>query len=208
MQTEEFGRQIDRLRGEFLGRNDPDILFCRIFPARLVNGTAIGVVVGQEPHLGCLFALVYGCDIIEHGLTIEAIAAEREKHVADRRLEDFPTGRIVDGRNLVSLDNRFGGKSLSRPPCGDHVHVVLHSELADCGHCLRYLVRGIDQNHVDFVSGYAALYLVDIAEIILMPFGMELPPCGCRTGQIDGGSDFDIGGNRCSGQYHENDQDG
>ena len=89
------------------------------------------------------------------------------------------------------LDDRFGGKSLARPPGGNHINFVLNGEFPDGRHRLGNFVGGIHQDHLDLIAGDTSLNLVDIAEIVLMTLGMKLPPGGSRTGQVDGRTDLD-----------------
>ena len=117
-------------------------------------------------------------------------------------------GGIVDRRDLVFLDDRLGGQSFPGTPGGDHVHLVLNGEFSDRGHRLRDLVGGIHQDHLDLASGNASLDFVDITEIVLLPLGMELPPGGCRAGQVDGGADLDVFGHSRSRPEQNKGQDG
>ncbi len=151
LQAEQFRRQIDRLRRKFLDGHDVDVLFLGVFPARFVDGAAVGVVVGQQPHLRRLFALVDGEDVVKDGLAIQAVTPEGKVHVFDRRLEDLPACRVIDRRDLVFLDDRLGGESFAGPPGGDHVHLILNGEFSDGRHRLRDLVGGIGQDHLDLV---------------------------------------------------------
>ena len=52
----------------------------------------------------------------------------------------------------------------------------------------------IHNGEIDLVSGHTAFHLINIAEILLVGFGMELTPCGGRAGQINHGSHFDVFG--------------
>ena len=88
------------------------------------------------------------------------------------------------------LNDRLGRKSFSRPPGCDHIHVVLNSKFSHRRHGLRNFVGGIHQDHLDLIAGDASFDLIDIAEIVLLTLGMELSPGGCRTGQVDGRTDF------------------
>jgi len=50
----------------------------------------------------------------------------------------------------------------------------------------------IHDGQIDLVAPDTTLDLVDIPEVILVAFGMELSPRGCRAGQVDHSPDFDI----------------
>ena len=91
LQAEQFRRQIDGLGRKFFNGDDVDVLFRGIFPARFVDGAAVGVVVGQQSHLRRFLALVDGEDVVEDGLAIQAVTPEGQVHVFDRRLENLPS---------------------------------------------------------------------------------------------------------------------
>jgi len=51
LQAEQFRRQIDGLGRKFFNSDDVDVLLRGILPARFVDGTAVGAVVGQQSNL-------------------------------------------------------------------------------------------------------------------------------------------------------------
>jgi len=140
-----------------------------------MNGFAVCVVIGEKPYLGGFFPFMNGFNIREYSLRIENIVAERKIHITDRRIKDVLSGRIVDCRNLVLLDNWFCRQTGSRVPGGNHVH-FLFAKLFDKLDRFGDFVSVVYYRQFDLSSPHSPFYLVYITEIILMTFGMILSP--------------------------------
>jgi len=141
-----------------------------------MDGSTVGVVVGQEAHLGCSWALVHSGDIFHDHGAVELVGPEGQEHVINGRLEKFPGGGVIERRDLELLQERLGLDALASAPGGDHVHFLLHGELAHRCHGLGGLVRGVNGDHGDLRPLDAALDLVHIPEVVLCALGVVLAP--------------------------------
>ncbi|OPY05919.1 MAG: hypothetical protein A4E67_01724 [Syntrophaceae bacterium PtaB.Bin038] len=191
LEPQQFRRQVHGLGREFLDGDDVDVVGLCVFPAGLVDGASVGVVVGEEPHFRGLAPPVNGLDVLEHGGAVEPVAPEGKEHVVDRFLQQLPARGVVDRGDLVALDERLCRQPLAGPPGEDHVDPVLDGELLDRRDGLRHLVARVDEDQVQGAPPDAALDLVDVTQVVLRPPRVVLAPGGCRAGEVDGRSHLD-----------------
>jgi len=109
-------------------------------------------------------------------MAIHLVTSEWQVHIINGFFQNLPTGGIIDGWNLVSLDDRLSRQAFAGSPCGNHIHFVLQNEFIYRGLRFRYFVSGIHRDHFNFVSINAAFHLVDVTEIIALSLFVKLPP--------------------------------
>jgi len=126
-----------------------------------------------------------GPDIIQDGVTVHLVASEGKIHVIYGWFEDFPTRGIVDGGDLVGLNDGLGRQSLAGAPGGDHIDLFLDGELTYRRHCFGNLVGRVHQKHFDAISRDTPLDLVDVTKIILLSPGVKLAPTRGGTRHVD-----------------------